>query len=64
MSLYNMMVKCPAITSSCGGENVKMERSAVCGVGDISVDTHATVHGIVMSVSSRRKSGHLRVNRV
>ena len=57
-----MMAKRPAIASSCGGEKVKMECSAVCGFGDICADTHATVHGIVMPVSSRRKSGHLRVN--
>jgi hypothetical protein len=35
-----------------------VECSAVCGVGYICADTQATVHGNVVSVSSRRKVGH------
>ena len=30
----------------------------MCGVSDISADAHAPVHGIVVSVSLKKKDGH------
>ena len=52
------MAKRSASAKSCGGKKIKVECSPVCGVSDISADAHATVHGIVVSVSSKRKGGH------
>ena len=52
------MAKRSGSAKSCGGKKVKVECSPVCGVSDISADAHATVHGIVVSVSLKRKGGH------
>ena len=52
------MAKRSGSAKSCGGKKVKVECSPVCGVSDISADPHATVHGIVVSVSLKRKAGH------
>ena len=52
------MTKRSGSAKSCGGEKVQVECSPVCGVSDISTDPHATVHGIVVSVSLKRKGGH------
>ena len=53
-----IMAKRSASAKSCGGKKIKVECSPVCGVSDILADAHATVHGIVVSVASKRKGGH------
>ena len=52
------MAKRSGSAKSCGGKKVEVECTPVCGVSDISADAHATVHGIVVSVSLKRKGGH------
>ena len=53
------MAKRFADASGYGGKKVKVECSAVYGVGEICADVRTTVRGVVVSVSStQRKAGN------